>query len=64
MRVIQSEVDKDDIVQVSADGAKYQYKCDEKASQLGAKATIPPGKDGVIWEHGNVKKLLILGMIT
>ena len=32
-----------EIAQVSGDGAYDKYKCYEKANQLGAKVTIPPG---------------------
>ena len=44
-----------EITQVSGDGAYDKYNCYEKASQLGAKPTIPPRKDAVIWQHGNCK---------
>ncbi len=52
-----------EITQVSGDGADDQHKCYEKASQLGAKTTIPPRKNAV--QHRNmvtVKGLLILEM--
>lgn len=42
-----------EITQVSGDGAYDRRKCYEKASQLGAKTTIPPRKNAVIWQHGN-----------
>ncbi|NES64069.1 MAG: IS5 family transposase, partial [Okeania sp. SIO2D1] len=42
-----------EITQVSGDGAYDKHKCYEKASQLGAKTTIPPRKNAVIWQHGN-----------
>ena len=44
-----------EITQVSGDGAYDKYKYYEKASQLGAKSTIPPRKDAVIWQHGNCR---------
>jgi len=44
-----------EICQVSGDGAYDKYKCYEKASQRGAKATIPPRKNAVIGQHGNCK---------
>ncbi len=46
---------KCEIGQVSGDGAYDKYKCYEKASQRGAKATIPPRKNAVIGQHGNCK---------
>ena len=36
-----------EIAQVSGDGAYDKYKCYEKASQRGAKITIPPRKNAV-----------------
>jgi len=42
-----------DIRQVSGDGAYDKCKCYEKASQVGAKTTIPPR--AVIWQHGNCR---------
>ncbi len=54
-----------EITQVSGDRADDQHKCYEKASQLGGKTTIPPGKNAV--QHRNmltVKGLLILEMKT
>lgn len=44
-----------EIAQVSGDGAYDKYKCYEKASQRGAKITIPPRKNAVIGQHGNCK---------
>ncbi len=52
-----------EITQVSGDGAYDQHKCDQKASQLGAKTTIPPRKNAV--QHRNmatVEGLIILEM--
>ncbi len=54
-----------DITQVSGDGAYDKCKCYEKASQVGAKTTIPPRKDAV--QHRNmatVEGLPILEMKT
>ncbi len=45
-----------DITQVSGDGAYDKCKCYEQASQVGAKTTIPPRKDAVIWQHGNCRR--------
>ncbi len=44
-----------DIAQVSGDGAYDQRQCYQKARNIGTKATIPPRKDAVIWQHGNCK---------
>ncbi len=43
------------ICQVSGDGAYDQRKCESVASDRGAKPTIPPRKNAVIWHHGNCK---------
>ncbi|WP_339379427.1 MULTISPECIES: transposase [Okeania] len=44
-----------EIAQVSGDGVYDKYKSDQKASQRGAKITIPPRKNAVIGQHGNCK---------
>ncbi|WP_293146043.1 IS5 family transposase [Okeania sp. SIO3I5] len=44
-----------EIAQVSGDGAYDKCKCYEKARQKGAKITIPPRKNAVIWQHGNCR---------
>ena len=44
-----------EIAQVSGDGAYDKRKCYESASHRGAKPTIPPRKNAVIWHHGNCK---------
>jgi len=42
-----------EIGQVSGDGAYDKRKCYSAASHRGAKPTIPPRKNAVIWHHGN-----------
>ena len=49
------EVVDREISQVSGDGAYDKRKCYEEASHRGAKPTIPPRKNAVIWHHGNCK---------
>ncbi len=44
-----------EIGQVSGDGAYDQRKCYEAASKRGAKPTIPPRQNAVIWQHGKCK---------
>ncbi len=52
-----------EIGQVSGDGAydiavarlRQQRKCYLEATNIGAKPTIPPRKNAVIWEHGNCR---------
>jgi hypothetical protein len=44
-----------EIEQISGDGAYDQRHRYEAATQRGAKPTIPPRKDAVIWQHGNCK---------
>ncbi len=44
-----------EITQVSGDGAYDKQKCYEKASQLGAKTTIPPRKNAVKFQNGNCR---------
>jgi hypothetical protein len=44
-----------EIDQISGDGAYDQRQCYEAATQRGARPTIPPRKDAVIWQHGNRK---------
>lgn len=46
---------KDDIKQVSADGACDTRECYKTIKQRNAKAAIPPRKDARIWQHGNGK---------
>ena len=41
------------VAQVSADGSYDWQSCYEAIQERGAKATIPPRKDAVIWQHGN-----------
>jgi IS5 family transposase len=41
----------DEIEQVSGDGAYDKRKCYDEISARGAKATIPPRKDAVMWEN-------------
>jgi hypothetical protein len=41
------------IQQVSADGAYDKRKCYEALEKTGAPVTIPPRRDGKIWQHGN-----------
>jgi IS5 family transposase len=43
---------EDEIEQVTGDGAYDQRDCDDAMMERGAKASIPPRKDGVIWQHG------------
>ena len=49
------EVVESEIAQVSGDGAYDKSKCYDLASHRGAKPTIPPRKNAVIWHHGNCK---------
>ncbi len=49
------EVVESEIAQVSGDGAYDKRKCESVASDRGAKPTIPPRKNAVIWHHGNCK---------
>ena len=44
-----------EIIQVSGDGAYDKRKCYSEAYDRGAKPTIPPRKNAVIWHHGNCK---------
>lgn len=41
------------VEQVSADGSYDWKSCYDAIEGRGAKATIPPRKDAVIWQHGN-----------
>ena len=47
------EVVESEIGQVSGDGAYHKRKCYSAASHRGAKPTIAPRKNAVIWHHGN-----------
>ena len=42
---------EEEIEQVSADGAYDKRKCYDKIAARGAKATIPPRKDALMWEN-------------
>mgnify|MGYP001797374800 CR=1 FL=1 len=44
-----------EIEQVSGDGAYDRRKCYAEANNRGAKPTIPPRKNAIIWQHGNCK---------
>ena len=44
--------------QVSGDGAYDKSKCYDAVSKRGAKPTIPPRKNAVVWQHGNCKSTL------